>query len=209
MAEYIHKNEVTAAGTVLAAPEYSHENHRERFYKFPLRIMRLSGQADELTVVLAEELLAQAPLCAGMRVSLTGQLRSYNNKTGKGNRLVITVFAKTLRCGAEGDCNEIRLAGVICKAPIRRRTPLGREICDIMLAVNRRYGRADYIPCIAWGALADEIGTLTVGAQLAFEGRVQSRCYTKMTEHGAEKRVAYEVSVMCLASEEEKLALFC
>ena len=198
MTEYIHKNEVTAAGTVLAPPAYSHENHRERFYKFPLRILRLSAQADELAVVVSETLLAHQPLEAGMHVALTGQLRSYNNKSGQGNRLIITVFAKTLCCEDGADHNEICLTGVICKPPVRRRTPLGREICDIMLAVNRRYGRADYIPCIAWGALAGALGELDVGAPLSFAGRVQSRSYTKLTEEGPQTRVAFEVSVMCL-----------
>lgn len=208
MTEYIHKNEVTAAGTVLAPPAYSHENHRERFYKFPLQILRLSAQADELMVVVSETLLAQQPLEPGMHVALTGQLRSYNNKSGQGNRLIITVFAKTLAQEAGGDCNEIHLTGVICKPPVRRRTPLGREICDIMLAVNRRYGRADYIPCIAWGALAGALGELNVGAPLSFAGRVQSRSYTKLTEQGPQTRVAFEVSVMCLTEDGEDIAQF-
>lgn len=199
MTENIHKNEVMLTGTVLAPPEYSHSNHEERFFKFPLRILRLSGQADELIVMAGEALLQQYSVCRDDRLHLTGQLRSYNNKSGQGSRLVITVFARTFDSGeSEEDQNTILLSGVLCKTPVRRSTPLGREICDMMLAVNRRYGRADYIPCIAWGALAEEIGRRDVGDDLAFEGRVQSRVYHKVTEQGTENRVAYEVSVMCL-----------
>ncbi len=208
MAEYMHRNEVTAAGTVTAPPAYSHENHRERFYKFPLQILRLSDQTDELTVVVSEGLLERQPLRPGMHVALTGQLRSYNNKSGQGNRLIITIFAKTLVEEEGADRNVIRLTGALCKPPIRRRTPLGREICDIMLAVNRRYGRADYIPCIAWGALAGTLGELEVGAPLSFAGRVQSRSYTKVTEQGPQTRVAFEVSVMCLTEDGEDIAQF-
>lgn len=202
MSERTHKNEVTLAGTVLMAPDYSHTNHGERFYKFPLRILRLSGQADELVVVAGETLLREMPVGQGTRLCLGGELRSYNNKSGQGSRLVITVFAHCLETGADReDQNRILLTGALCKAPVRRRTPLGREICDLMLAVNRRYGRADYIPCIAWGGLAEQTGLLAVGDTLAFEGRVQSRVYHKATEHGTEERTAYEVSVMCLEQE--------
>lgn len=201
MTEAIHQNKVILTGTALAQPEYSHSNHGERFYKFPLQIMRLSGQADELIVVAGETLLRDASVQQGVRLHLEGQLRSYNNKSGQGSRLVITVFAHAIDGSAgKEDCNCILLSGVLCKTPVRRSTPLGREICDIMLAVNRRYGRADYIPCIAWGALAEETGRLDVGDPLSFEGRVQSRVYHKATKQGIEERTAYEVSVMCLCS---------
>ena len=203
MTEYEHRNEVTLTGTALATPEYSHSNHAERFYKFPLRLVRLSGQADDLVIVVGETLLRHCPVWQGARLSLTGQLRSYNNKTGQGRRLVISVFARTL-CAGDGaaDCNSIFLSGVLCKLPVCRSTPLGREICDLMLAVNRRYGRADYIPCIAWGALAEKIAGMQVSGPLSFEGRIQSRQYHKATEHGTECRVAYEVSIMSLTDPE-------
>lgn len=202
MSEWTHKNEVTLVGVALAAPDYSHTNHGERFCKFPLRVLRLSGQTDELVVIAGETLLRSVPVERGTRLCLQGELRSYNNKSGQGSRLVITVFAYCLESGAgREDQNRILLTGALCKAPVRRRTPLGREICDLMLAVNRRYGRADYIPCIAWGMLAEETGSLAVGDTLAFEGRVQSRIYRKTTERGTEERTAYEVSVMRLEQE--------
>ena len=198
MEEHTYENEILLTGTVLAPPEYSHSNHAERFFRFPLQVLRLSGHADELMVLAPERLLQWMTVETGERVSLEGQLRSYNNKSGRGSRLVITVFARTLCRGGKEDRNEIRLSGVLCKPPVRRCTPLGREICNLMLAVNRSYGRADYIPCIAWGLLAEETGMLEVGDPLSFEGRVQSRLYHKMTPQGKEDRTAYEVSVMCL-----------
>ena len=151
MKEFVHKNEVTLIGTAAAAPTVSHENHEARFVKFPLRVLRLSGQADELTVMLPESLTERCRVEEGKRLCVVGQLRSYNNRSGSGRKLVLSVYARTLCCcEGEEDCNEILLAGAICKPPVGRSTPLGREICDVLLAVNRRYGRADYIPCIAW-----------------------------------------------------------
>ncbi len=202
MKESVHKNDVVLTGTVLTIPEYSHTNHDERFYKFLLGIFRLSGNSDELVIIISEKLLKQYPIREGARVDITGQLRSYNNKAGVGSRLVITVYAQTIDCGKVEDCNEIVLSGVLCKNPVLRSTPLGREICDMMLAVNRRYGRADYIPCIAWGALANEIGDMSVGDEVAFEGRIQSRTYRKTTDSGVECRTAYEVSLMRMLDNE-------
>ena len=201
--QQVHRNEVVLTGTALDAPVYSHCNHEARFYQFPMEILRLSGQTDELVVMAPAPLLERAAVARGARVSLSGQLRSYNNKTGQGRRLILTVFAKTLRPGEGEDHNVIFLTGVICKPPVYRSTPLGRSICDVMLAVNRPYGRSDYIPCIAWGALAGEIAALRVGETLSFEGRVQSRLYHKKTPEGMECRVAYEVSVMCLEEKEK------
>ena len=196
--EFSYRNEVILAGQVSAPPAYSHTNHGERFYKFTLRVLRLSRCADELVILAGETLLRAFEVCADRRVRITGELRSYNNRSGRGSRLVhrgagahdggrdavggVQLVSRWRACCASGRC---------CRS-----TPLGREICDVMLAVNRRYGRADYIPCIAWGALAERIGLLNVGDRLSFEGRIQSRTYRKMTEQGAQERVAYEVSVM-------------
>lgn len=198
MTENCHKNEVLLTGRVLTAPEYSHCNHENRFYKFQMELLRLSGQRDVLVVIVGEELLEEMPVQAGKRLTVLGQLRSYNNRTGAGSKLVLTVFAQTLGCAEPQDENVILLTGALCKKPMRRNTPLGREICDIMLAVNRTYGRSDYIPCIAWGALAGEISEMQVGDTLSFQGRIQSRIYHKLTAQGMEQRVAYEVSVMNL-----------
>ncbi|MEG0779565.1 MAG: single-stranded DNA-binding protein [Oscillospiraceae bacterium] len=190
------KNQVELWGTAAEAPVFSHENHGEAFYQFPLTVPRLSGQSDCLQILVPAALGAE--VTAGLPLRVQGQLRSFNNKSGQGNRLVITVFAQTLTPGDDAVCNRALLTGVVCKPPIFRRTPLGRNICDLMLAINRRYGRADYLPCIAWGQLALETGTMAVGEPLSLEGRVQSRGYTKVTETGTEERVAYEVSVMQL-----------
>jgi single-stranded DNA-binding protein len=189
-------NRVTLCGTVAGEPYLSHINHAESFYKFPLDVPRLSGQCDRLTVVTPGKLLEQTPVARGDTVRLVGQLRSFNNKSGQGRRLVISVFARRLEVGEGEPENCIQLSGIICKQPILRRTPLGRDICDIILAVNRRYGRADYLPCIAWGAVAQQTADMGVGRRLTVEGRVQSRVYTKVVPGGTEERVAYEVSIM-------------
>lgn len=148
-------------------------------------------------------LLLLTPVSPGDGVHITGQLRSFNNKSGQGSRLVISTFAQTLTHDADEPLNRIFLSGVLCKQPALRRTPLGREICDMILAVNRRYGRADYLPCIAWGAVAQQVSLLHTGARLTAEGRVQSRVYSK-TENGVTTdRTAYEVSIMRPADRTE------
>jgi len=197
------QNYVELWGVAEAEPAYSHENHGARFYKFPLRVDRLSGQSDHPVIVVGDRLLAQTPVAAGDGVRVVGQLRSFNNRSGQGSRLVITVLAQELeKCGG-GFFNRILLSGVICKQPTLRRTPLGRSICDVILAVNRHYGRADYLPCIAWGQVASVVADMGVGDRLALEGRVQSRCYTKMLDSGPVERTAFEVSVMQLLDETE------
>ena len=178
----------------------SHENHGQRFYKFPLRVERLSGQCDT-PIIVVNELMASL-ISEGEPIRVTGQLRSFNNKSGLGSRLVITVFAQTVEPGNGTPFNRILLSGVLCKQPTLRRTPLGRSICDVILAVNRHYGRADYLPCIAWGQLALQIAKMSVGERLTLEGRVQSRTYTKLLESGTEERTAFEVSIMQLIDPE-------
>ena len=189
-------NHVELCGGVLTAPEPSHTNHGESFYRFLLSVPRLSGLNDELPVLVRESLLPE-DLSPGDTVTLLGQLRSFNNRSGIGRRLVLSIFARSLvkSPGAEIK-NHIRLCGAVCKPPVLRSTPLGREICDLTLAVNRRYGRADYLPLIAWGTVARQTSILAVGARLTVEGRIQSRTYTKNLETGPQERVAYEVSVM-------------
>ncbi len=198
----ICQNYVELWGVAEAEPVYSHENHGQRFYKFPLRIDRLSGQADHPIIVAGEEQLARMPVASGDDVRVVGQLRSFNNKSGQGSRLVITVLAQEMGAGDGEFFNRILLSGVICKQPYLRRTPLGRSICDVILAVNRHYGRADYLPCIAWGQVAAIVAGMGVGDRLALEGRVQSRRYTKMLDSGSVERTAYEVSIMQLLDEE-------
>ena len=195
------RNTLSLRGTAIGEPVYSHENHGQKFYRFLFSVRRLSGQEDILPVITTWEQLSPLLPLTGQRLALDGQLRSFNNKSGSGSRLVIYVFPRTLIPTHEEDHNIIRLTGVLCKPPILRRTPLGRCICDIMLAVNRRYGRADYIPCIGWGQIAMFTGNMPVGESLTLEGRVQSRLYTKVIDGVASERTAYEVSIMHLPDD--------
>lgn len=137
----LNYNRVHLCGQAEDVPALSHVNHGCAFYKFTLAVMRLSGQADRLPVIVPQTLLHAVPVAAGATVTVIGQLRSFNNKSGQGSRLVISVFAHQLTLGGESPFNQIQLSGILCRTPTLRRTPLGREICDIILAVNRRYGR--------------------------------------------------------------------
>ena len=197
-------NEVLLEGLALTEPERSHENHGAVFYRFLLQVPRLSGAADTLPVLVSQAL--RDGVAAGETLRLSGQLRSFNNRSGVGSRLVLTVYAKELLPAAGTACNQILLHGTVCKPPIFRRTPLGRSICDLMLAVPRRYGRADYLPVITWGQVALRASLLEVGESLALEGRVQSRIYHKVTDDGTtQERTAYEVSAMCLLPPDASL----
>lgn len=196
------ENAVTLHGRVASAPVLSHENHGEVFYAFGLTVCRLSGTPDHLNVLAGRPVLEQCPLEEGDEVTVEGEVRSFNNRSGQGSRLVITVYAKQLRREQGEDENHLELSGALCKAPIFRRTPLGRDICDMMLAVNRRYGRTDYLPCIAWGGLAHRCAAMEVGDRVRLEGRLQSRTYTKRLGDVQEERTAFEVSVMGM--EEDK-----
>ena len=193
-----NENRALLRGTAAAEPVVSHESHGVVYETFPLTVLRLSGSEDRINVLAPRPLLAEQPVTAGMALEVEGEVRSFNNKSGKGSRLVITLYAKALRPWEGEDENQLLLAGVLCKPPVLRRTPLGRDICDLMLAVNRRYGRADYLPCIAWGALAQRSARLGVGDGIRLEGRLQSRAYTKVTEAGQVRRVAFEVSIMTM-----------
>ncbi len=196
------RNDVLLEGTAQAAPAWSHDNHNTSFYRFFLEVPRLSRQADILPVLLPEALVSQVQ--PGTPLQVRGQLRSFNNHSGIGNRLVLTVYALEISPGEGVPCNHIQLSGTLCKPPVFRRTPLGRSICDLMLAVPRRYSRADYLPVIAWGQLAIQASRLAVGDPLTLEGRVQSRIYHKVTENGTEERTAYEVSMMHLLEEPQE-----
>ena len=197
-------NEVLLEGLALTEPERSHENHGAVFYRFLLQVPRLSGAADTLPVLVSQAL--RDGVAAGEMLRLSGQLRSFNNRSGVGSRLVLTVYAKELLPAAGTACNQILLHGTVCKPPIFRRTPLGRSICDLMLAVPRRYGRADYLPVITWGQVALRASLLEVGESLALEGRVQSRIYHKVTDDGTtQERTAYEVSAMRLLPPDDSL----
>ena len=181
-----NENRARLVGRVVGEPEFSHSNHGEDFFRFPLRTYRLSGAADQVNVLVSRTLLELSPVHAGERLVIEGEVRSFNNRTGVGSRLVITVFARSVTAaGEEEDDNRLILSGVLCKIPNYRQTPLGREICDLL-------------PCIAWGTLAQRSARLNVGDGVRLEGRLQSRSYTKLTEAGQVKRVAFEVSIMTM-----------
>jgi len=168
----------------------------------PIEVCRLSGTADHLNVVLSREQLEAIDPRPGERLTVRGEVRTFNNRSGVGRRLVVSVFAREV-CREEGeDENHLELSGTLCKPPTLRSTPLGRTICDMILAVNRRYGRADYLPCIAWGSLAHRCGELKVGDRMSLTGRLQSRVYTKTAEGRTEEHTAFEVSVMSMGTED-------
>lgn len=192
----MEQNCIELIGCPVCAPMYSHSNHGRQFFRFELEVLRLSGAIDRLPVLVPKYLLEQCPIEEGNAVQICGQIRSFNNRCGSGRKLVISVLAEELNPCCEAHENRVSLRGVICKEPIYRRTPLGREICDIMLAVNRAYHRADYLPCILWGRCAQEAAVLPVGAVLELEGRLQSRDYIKMIDGAPQQRTAYEISAI-------------
>ena len=191
-------NTVQIAGEIVAGCVFSHEVYGEGFYTFQVSSERLSDRADVLPITVSERLIDRELLQVGAKVKITGQLRSYNNYNSKKNRLVLTVFAREICLAAEEAVkheNQIFLNGFLCKPPIYRKTPLGREIADILVAVNRAYNKSDYIPCIAWGRNARYMANLEVGVNVRIWGRVQSRIYQKRLGEVVEDRTAYEVSV--------------
>jgi len=192
-------NSVALSGTLAGAPTLSHVSREEAYFVFPLEVRRLSGAMDTLNIMARRELLEQVPLSPLPSITIRGELRSFNNKTGIGSRLVITVFARTIALTADEDQNAITLQGILCKPPNLRRTPMGREICDLMLAIPRRYGRSDYLPCISWGQNAIEAAGWSVGTAINLTGRVQSRKYIKLEDGIGVEKTAFEVSVISQA----------
>ena len=185
-------NRILLCGSPAAPARFSHEVRARKFYLLPLEVQRLSGQYDRLNCLVSS---LQLPLCEASRLRIEGPLRSFNNRSGEGARLVLTVLAKSILPADAEDENEVALTGTICTAPKLRTTPLGRDICDLILAVNRPYGRSDYLPCIFWGMRAREISLCPVGTKLTLTGRLQSRRYIKVTQFGAVEKTAFEVSV--------------
>lgn len=196
-------NKIELCGKVLNKPIYTHELYGEGFYEFMLGVDRLSEFEDKIPVTISEKLLKDAAFNVGDMIALKGQLRSYNKLVEGHSKLILTVFAREacISCGAEAK-NTIELSGYICKEPIYRTTPFNREICDILLAVNRAYNKSDYLPCIAWGKNARFIKDVKVGEKIAISGRMQSRDYQKKLENGTiENRVAYEISINSVSIE--------
>ena len=199
----MENNQVNVIGKIVSDFVFNHEVFGEGFYLVDLEVTRLSGQADVIRIMVSERLVDITENCIGCTVEVSGQFRSYNLHEGSRTWLMLSVFAREIHFVEEftdyTKTNQIFLDGYICKAPVYRKTPLGREITDVLLAVNRPYGKSDYIPCIAWGRNARYASNFQVGTRVCIWGRVQSREYTKkISETECEKRVAYEVSVSTL-----------
>ena len=228
---YLENNHLILVGKVTSDKTFSHEIYGEKFYIFNLEVPRLSGNADIIPITISERLLETDGLEIGTKVIIEGQFRSYNSYQNERNKLVLTVFAKDVKfvenqeeeiqASKDFVSNEVTLNGYICKKPIYRQTPFGREIADLLLAVNRAYNKSDYIPCIAWGRNARFCENIEVGTEVKIVGRVQSRTYEKKYEDGtSETKIAYEVSISSLeivkqddndetidSSEEEQAAM--
>ena len=215
---YLENNYLTLVGKVTGEKRFSHEIYGERFYVFNLEIPRLSGNSDIIPITVSERLIKEETLQEGHQLLVKGQFRSYNSYENEKNRLILTVFAKDIVEVEEKEedeenemvkkdtiTNEVVLVGYICKKPIYRQTPFGREISDLLLAVNREYNKSDYIPCIAWGRNARFCQNMEVGTEVKIVGRVQSRKYEKKFEDGtSETRIAYEVSISSMEIIDKK-----
>ena len=206
---YSENNHIILVGKVTSEKVFNHEIYGEKFYIFDLSVPRLSGNDDIIPVTISERLLPGGDLAVNSKIVVEGQFRSYNSYNEGKNKLVLTVFAKDIKFLEDQEAeiearkdfisNEVTLVGYICKKPIYRQTPFGREIADILLAVNRAYSKSDYIPCIAWGRTARFCENMQVGTEIKLVGRVQSRKYEKKYEDGTvENKVAYEVSIASL-----------
>ena len=196
----IENNQVVIMGEIVSDFAFSHEIFGEGFYMVDVRVERLSDSIDIIPLMVSERLLDVNGDYKGMYIVVNGQFRSYNRHEERKNKLVLSVFAREIdfvdEIGENTKSNQIYLDGYICKEPVYRKTPLGREIADLLLAVNRPYGKSDYIPCICWGRNARFASNFEVGARCAVWGRIQSREYMKkISDEQLEKRVAYEVSV--------------
>ena len=198
---YENNNTAHIRGTVASEPKYSHEILGEGFYDLTVKVPRLSDQFDILPVTISERLISDTNI--GDTLSIDGQFRSYNKIEDGKSKLILTVFAKELSDDDEENLNSntVSLTGYICKNPIYRTTPFGREICDCLIAVNRAYNKSDYIPCIAWGRNARFVKNLEVGAKVTITGRIQSREYQKKyDENNIETKTAYEVSISSIGT---------
>ena len=198
-------NFITLRGSLQELPKFSHENHGRRFFRFLLEVPRLSGAVDMLPVIAEENLINTLDPCGGDMLTVTGQIRSHNCRTETTRHLMIFVFAGAVYAEDGAPINEVILEGPLCKEPTYRRTPLGREICDVMLAVPRAFRRADYLPCILWGRTAQEIAACHTRDRIRICGRLQSRIYTKLTDNGPQERTAYEISALSAQRLEDEV----
>ena len=196
-------NHITLRGSLASLPQFSHENHGRRFFRFFLEVPRLSSAVDTLPVIVEESILNSVDLSDGGMLTIAGQVRSHNVRSDGRRHLLIFVFANAIICEDGEPLNDVVLEGPICREPTYRRTPLGREICDVMLAVPRAFKRADYLPCILWGRTALEASRCHTRDRIRICGRLQSRVYTKVTETGNEERTAYEISALTAEISED------
>lgn len=208
MENYSDNNSILIGGVVVSEPEFSHEVFEEKFYSFNLETKRLSDYNDVLPVIISERLIDIKSIKNGLLVKIKGQFRSYNKLVDNKSKLVLSIFAKEIEVVEDESVitlNEANFIGYICKNPIYRKTPLGREIADVLVAVNRSYKKSDYIPCILWGRNAKFCETLSVGSRVKLTGRIQSRKYEKKLEDGTVlSKVAYEVSISKFAIDKDE-----
>ena len=208
MENYSDNNSILIGGVVVSEPEFSHEVFEEKFYSFNLETKRLSDYNDVLPVIISERLIDIKSIKNGLLVKIKGQFRSYNKLVDNKSKLVLSIFAKEIEVVEDESVitlNEANFIGYICKNPIYRKTPLGREIADVLVAVNRSYKKSDYIPCILWGRNAKFCETLSVGSRVKLTGRIQSRKYEKKLEDGTVLSiVAYEVSISKFAIDKDE-----
>ncbi|MGN0704892.1 MAG: single-stranded DNA-binding protein [Lentihominibacter sp.] len=199
MEKVLEVNRVHLSGRVLTRPEFNHKTYGEAFYMLVLGIFRRSGYEDRIRLIIPEKLLGSRSPKTGDHIDISGQVRTYNREADGRNKLEVTVFVQRIDYCLIDECdydNQVHIEGFICKNPVRRRSPLGREICDLMIAVNRMYNKSDYIPAIAWGRNAVFSENLQVGDKIGLNGRIQSRDYRKYTEDGhLINKTAYEVSI--------------
>lgn len=204
--EQMSNNKVQVCGVIVKKPEFSHEVLGEGFYETEISVKRLSSNEDILPITISERLILETGLEEGKMVNLVGQFRSYNKVIDGKNRLMLTIFVREILDYIDEDdnINVIEMVGFLCKPPIYRTTPFKREICDMLIAVNRQYNKSDYIPCIAWGRNARYTKSFEVGEKVSIYGRIQSRRYQKQTSDGEViEKVAYEVSIARISAEKK------
>ena len=204
MNEYGNNNIVRVSGEVMQEPVFSHEMFGEGFYEFNIKIKRLSDIYDVIPVTISERLMQEKDLKVGNKIHFEGQYRSYNKMVDNKSKLLLTIFVREFLNDEVNDENEVEIVGFVCKEPIYRTTPFNREICDVLIAVNRGYNKSDYIPCIAWGRNARYVKNFNIGDKVSVAGRIQSRSYQKRLDNGEiVTKTAYEVSLskVCLENE--------
>jgi len=204
MLELENNNYVRVSGVITTEPKFSHEVYGEGFYEFNIKIKRLSDIFDIIPVTISERLMNEKTIEVGEKVHFVGQYRSYNKLSENKSKLLLTIFIKEFLEVNEYNENEIEITGYVCKEPIYRTTPFNREICDVLIAVNRSYNKSDYIPCIAWGRNARFVKSFKIGDKVSVTGRIQSRAYQKKLDNGdIVTKTAYEVSLNKVSLENE------